>query len=230
MKNQYDEKYNALLDSSAEVMSRIKFERTQGRLVFPESENVFRCLEVPVDEIRCVFVGMDPYPTYTKKNGKIIPEATGRSFEVASFKSWLKKTERASLRNILKALYYYKTGEVVSLPVVREKMKSKEFLLPPPTEWFDTMQAQGVVFLNASLTVEAGKPNSHQKLWAGFMQQYAELIVRLNKEAKWILAGKDAQNRFGDVVPKENQICCSHPRMAGFVTECPFKEVDIKWV
>lgn len=52
---------------------------------------------------------------------------------------------------------------------------------------------QGVLLLNTSLTVEAGKPNSHKDLWADFgVNVLRELNMRQNKPLVFILWGSMA--------------------------------------
>ena len=179
-----------------------------------------------VKEVRCVLVGMEPYASFRAKDNMIIPAATGRSFEVAFVDDWQSKYKQASLRNIYKSLYFLKTGNIKTM----EEIRHSDFALLPPHQWFDTMEKEGVMFLNASLSVRANETGSHMALWDNFMTQMVRFISQQYPHAKWILAGADAQKRFEDILPKENIIACSHPRLSKFVKECPFKETSVQWV
>ena len=109
---------------------------------FPPKELIFNAFKkVPFSKLKAVIVGQDPY---IKDN-----EATGLCFSVP------KETRcPPSLKNIYKAL---------------KKDKKVDFKEPKPVhgdleKWAD----QGVLMLNASLTVQAGKSNSHAKCgWLG---------------------------------------------------------------
>ena len=213
-------------------------------IYFPVMKNIFNFAKTPISEIESVFVGMDPYPSWKNVDyydfiddnevialttgEKIVPEATGRSFEVRSIDSWNEKFKQTSLRNILKALYYLKTKKLDSLTTIRKNINNGLFIIDKPHEWFDLMEGRGVVFLNASLTVKMDEPNSHEKLWNNFMTNLVIYINNKNPDIKWILAGKAAETRFAHLV--NNPIISSHPRINKFITECPFSRVDLTWM
>lgn len=195
----------------------------------PRNGDVLRFLMTDFKNLKCIIVGMDPYPTLYKKFGVEIPVATGRSFEVGNMDSWLQKVPQASVRNILCAAYYALTGVKKPLADIRDEIESGEFVIPSPPCWFDNLEKHGVLWLNAALTVEPGKPGSHQKYWDDFMIDLARYIAE-NSDAVWMLWGNNAQERFGDIIPIEKQIRCQHPRMQGFIDENPFKQVsNIDW-
>ena len=197
---------------------------------FPSAEHVLRFAEIDPANLRCVIVGMDPYPSHTVGNhGEIIPEATGRSFEVASVKDWGDKYRQASLRNILKAIYYMERGQVPTMEALREELATGRFPILPPHAWWDSLEQQGVLFLNASLTVLPDHPGTHTAIWDSFVTDLMTFIAEKAPAAVWLLWGNVAQAR----VPAEvtNRICASHPRLPQFVTECPFAKVsEIRWL
>lgn len=55
--------------------------------------------------------------------------------------------------------------------------------------WGENLAEQGVLLLNTSLTVERGKPNSHQELWKEFTDKIVEKLLREKSEIVWILWG-----------------------------------------
>lgn len=196
---------------------------------YPTEKNVLRFLENDFNNIQYIIVGMDPYPSSFIKEGVETPQATGRSFEVASISSWNEKFKQSSLRNILKTIYLNETGQKKSLEEIREEIKSGTFRILSPHEWYDNLEKQGVIFLNATLTVEPGKPNSHVSLWDAFME---DLIVHIdsNSDAKWLLWGNDAKKRVFDLVREDQCILSCHPRLAQFVDEnCFAKTHNIDW-
>ncbi|MFW6310335.1 MAG: hypothetical protein ACOC1D_04465, partial [Prolixibacteraceae bacterium] len=58
----------------------------------PPADKVLRFLEVPLDQIKVIILGQDPYP----QPGV----ATGRAFEVGTLKSWNEPFKNISLKNI----------------------------------------------------------------------------------------------------------------------------------
>ena len=71
---------------------------------------------------------------------------------------------------------------------------------------------QKVLLLNSALTVESGKPNSHEKL--GWEKLTDKIINQLSKRGKmiFVLWGKSAQKKFTLIDQKHNKILeASHP-------------------
>lgn len=198
---------------------------------FPDEQNVLRFLNMDFLKIKYVIMGMEPYPSSFTRGGKTIPEATGRSFEVASLKDkqWSDKFKQSSLRNMIKAIYYNYTGEKISLDELRMKMSDGTFAIAPPGEWFDRMEDQGVLFLNATLTVEPYHADTHTKLWDKFM---SDLIMHISRETdvKWMLWGGKAKERVLPLVNPDSCILSMHPRLDGFIEQNCFQYAnDINW-
>ena len=134
---------------------------------------------VPFDQIKCVIVGQDPY---IKEN-----EAMGLCFSVPkSIKC------PPSLKNIYKAL---------------TKDKKVNFQSPNPvhgdlTKWAE----QGVLLLNATLTVRKGVSNSHAKKygWEEFTDAVIEAISKKQEKVVFILWGAFAQKKAAKVDNKRH--------------------------
>ena len=106
-----------------------------SKTIFPPKNLIFNAFSTtPWDKIKVVIIGQDPYPNPG--------DAMGLSFSVP-------KTQPipGSLRNIYKCL---------------EKDKKINFIRPKHGDLISWAE-QGVFLLNATLTVECKKPNSHQK-------------------------------------------------------------------
>jgi uracil-DNA glycosylase len=199
---------------------------------YPLEENVLRFTETDLANIKYVIVGMEPYCTEYIKNGQTIPEATGRSFEVGSLldKKWDAKFKQSSLRNIIKTIYYNETGELISMEQLREKINDNSFKISQPKEWFDSMEKQGVLFLNATLTVQPHKVDSHTKLWTEFMNKLI-LFIAEEQSPQWLLWGNKATDRVEPLIDKEMIIKCSHPRVNNFCLENCFQYADkVNWL
>ena len=94
------------------------------------------------------------------------------------------------------------------------------------------MEAQGVLFLNSTLTVEAGKPGSHQKLWEPFREKLIPYLEQMG--CVFMLWGNNAQTEvpvyLSDAAKTAQVLTAPHPRMAEFVTNNTFREApDINW-
>ena len=126
---------NALAEVEPQVHHMGDFLRGEiaaGRRYLPASANILRAFTIPFDSIKVLIVGQDPYPTPG--------HPVGLSFCVAPE---VKPIPR-SLTNIYKEL-----TDDLGIP-----MPASGDLTP----W----TSQGVMLLNRCLTVEAGKPGSHQ--------------------------------------------------------------------
>jgi uracil-DNA glycosylase len=85
--------------------------------------------------------------------------------------------------------YAFAVNEGVKIPVSLEKILaesgSTDRTLRP---WID----QGVLLLNAALTVEAGNPNSHTKYWLPFINGVVDYISKHTEFCIWMLWGSKA--------------------------------------
>lgn len=116
-------------------MGRILRDRIEhGERIAPASKNILRAFTIPFDSIKVLIVGQDPYPTPGY--------AVGLSFSVAPNVRPLPK----SLINIYKEL------------------EDDLHIAPPINGDLTPWTHRGVELLNRCLTVQIGRPNSHQNL------------------------------------------------------------------
>lgn len=91
---------------------------------------------------------------------------------------------------------------------------------------------QGVLLLNTVLTVEAGRPNSHQGIgWEIFTDQVIASLNARNKPVIFILWGKNAQEKAQLITAEQHKIIQSaHPSpfaaYRGFFGSRPFSQVN----
>ncbi|KAB8300597.1 uracil-DNA glycosylase [Bifidobacterium apri] len=148
----------------------LRAEIAAGRHYLPAGRNVLRAFTIPFDSIKVLIVGQDPYPTPG--------HPVGLSFCVAPDVHPLPK----SLINIYKEL-------------------SDDLGVPTPINGDLTPWTQrGVMLLNRCLTVQTGRPNSHQgKGWEHITDQAIRALnARTDQEGKpkplvAILWGRNAQ-------------------------------------
>lgn len=196
---------------------------------YPNKEKVLRFLNTDLSLVKYIVVGMEPYPSYDYIHN--CPQATGRSFEVSELRgeTWDYPIKQASLRNILKALYYNQTGQKASISQVRSAIHCGRFQIVNPDEWFDCMERQGVIFLNSTLTYGIGcQQQVHKMIWKQFRQILVPYLAQ--KDIVWMLWGKDAQNEISPYLPENKILTAPHPRLDAFVTQNTFQYAkDVDW-
>lgn len=156
----------------------------KGEAFYPEKENVLRFLETDKNNIKVVIVGMEPYPSAYESDGRFYPVATGRSFEIRNISDWGSKYKQSSMRNILKCIYYNERGVKPSMEELRSEIASGEFPILQPRAWFNSMEEQGVLFLNATLTVRQGVAGTkfHEDIWAEFVTILIQELEKFSPE------------------------------------------------
>ena len=149
-----------------------------------------------------VILGQDPYPT--------VGHAHGLCFSALPKVKPLPK----SLINIYKEL--------------QEDLGIDNFHTPYLQPWAE----QGVLLLNAVLTVEAGKPNSHQGVgWEQFTDKIIEVVNQECHNVVFVLWGAYAQKKGGAIDTTKHLIIKSpHPSplsaYRGFFGSRPFSRIN----
>jgi len=169
----------------------------------PSSNRVFHFLTLPLNEVRVVILGQDPYP----RKGV----ATGRAFEVGTLKSWHDSFNNISLKNIIRAIYYAYHHQYLKYNEIKEKLEHS-FPILPPGKFFKRWEKQGVLLLNTSFTCETGKPNSHESLWYPFTQELLRYIHQKNDRIIWFIWGNNAKS-ITSKIKINHKIESMHPMM-----------------
>jgi len=193
---------NFLTRETKELISQIEEKVTQ-KIFTPSADKVLRFLEVPLDKIKVIILGQDPYP----QPGV----ATGRAFEVGTLKSWNEPFKNVSLKNILRAIYQSYSGETIKFSELKQKLDN-EFPVLPPNKLFSHWEREGVLMINTAFTCETGKPGSHKKQWEEFTQLILKFLQTNTKEATWFLWGSHAQEATENL-DLQNFIATHHPMM-----------------
>lgn len=155
--------------------------------VFPESHLVFRAFELcPKEKVRVVIFGQDPYPTEHK--GK--PIANGLAFSTPRELNCI----TTSLKNIYTEL----------------KNCYPELKIPDHGD-LSSWCSEGVLLLNASLTVFKEEPRSHYNLWTGFIYKIISEICKSSQPIVFFLWGRDAQSLEDAIVGNHVIFRAVHP-------------------
>jgi len=142
--------------------------KVNGRF-YPDNNYLFRAFDLtPLQRVKVVIVGQDPYHGV---NPDGTPQAQGMCFSV-------KRGSKIppSLINIYKELKNTVPG----------------FITPHHgdlTRW----ARQGVLLMNACLTVRPHNPGCHKELWLGFVKKVINAILEVNPNAIFVVWGKKAQ-------------------------------------
>lgn len=188
---------------SAEVTRLGDFLRAEvasGRGYLPAGEHVLRAFSRPLDEVKVLIVGQDPYPTPG--------HAVGLSFSVAPD---VRPVPR-SLQNI-----YAEMGTDLGLP-------------PPSNGDLSPWADQGVLLLNRVLTVRPGAAGSHRgKGWETVTAQAIQALVERGGPLVAILWGRDARD-LGPALGQVPRIESAHPSplsaRGGFFGSRPFSRAN----
>ncbi|RKR83961.1 uracil-DNA glycosylase [Mucilaginibacter gracilis] len=190
-------------DYMVNLKNILQTEKASNQIIYPRSKDIFNAFrETPFTNLKVVILGQDPY------HG--VNQAHGLSFSVQKGVA-----VPPSLQNIYKELQTDIAG----------------FKIPAHgdlTEWAQ----QGVLLLNATLTVRANTAGSHQKLgWEIFTDKVISEISNNKKGIVFILWGKFAQAKAQLIDGEKHHILKSpHPSpfsaYSGFFGSGPFSKTN----
>ncbi len=167
-----------LASATGQQLAQFLRERlARGALVYPPKP--FRALELtPLAQVKVVILGQDPYHGPGQAEGLAFSVAPGVPMP-------------PSLRNIFKE-------------IARDPLLGKS-TLPAPTDGSLVRWAQqGVLLLNACLTVEDGRPASHaQRGWEALTDAIVSAVSSLEEPVVFLLWGAHAQAKQGLIAAHE---------------------------
>lgn len=168
----------------AQLKEFLKQEKLAGKTIYPAGNLIFNAFSsTPFDKVRVVLIGQDPY------HG--VGQACGLSFSVPNG-----VRVPPSLLNIYKEL----ASDIEGFQIPKHGNLEK---------WAE----QGILLLNATLTVEASKAGSHQKKgWETFTDA---VIDRLNAQKEgiiFLLWGRYAQDKGAKIdTTRHHVLKAAHP-------------------
>src|SRR5215203_7119782 len=185
-----------------QIVLHLKTEKSQNKTIYPPGSHIFNAFDTtPIDKVKVVILGQDPYHGPRQAHGLCFSVQNGVA-------------PPPSLINIFKELH-----EDVGAPI-------------PKHGHLEKWAKQGVLLLNASLTVRAAEPMSHSKLgWEVFTNTVIEKISRLKKHVVFVLWGKFAQQKQSLIDDEKHYIIKSaHPSPLsahnGFFGSRPFSRTN----
>jgi uracil-DNA glycosylase len=178
-------------------------QKKAGKVIYPKSDDIFNAFKLtPFDNVKVVILGQDPYH---RPN-----QAHGLSFSVQKGNK-----HPPSLKNIFKEL----TEDIVGFetPIDGDL-----------TQWAQ----QGVLLINATLTVNAGLAGSHQQQgWEIFTDKVIATLSEKREDLIFILWGKFAQAKEELIDSAKHHIIKSHhpspfSAYGGFFGSKPFSKTN----
>ncbi|KFZ31311.1 uracil-DNA glycosylase [Pseudidiomarina salinarum] len=186
-----------------DLLDRVGAERAAGKTIYPPPDKVFNAFKLtPLHKVNVVIIGQDPYHGPGQAHGLCFSVPKG-----------VKKPP--SLRNIFKALKH-------DFPDYEE----------PTHGNLEHWAEQGVLLLNAVLTVEQGKAHSHVGWgWERFTDKVIEQIDRHCEGVVFLLWGNYAQKKADFVDGNRHHVLTTvHPSPLsahrGFLTCGHFAETN----
>ncbi|WP_131537340.1 uracil-DNA glycosylase [Pedobacter nototheniae] len=171
-------------DYMIKLKAFLQDEKQNNKVIYPKGADIFNALNTtPFDEVKVVILGQDPY------HG--VGQAHGLSFSVQRG-----MTVPPSLKNIYKELQTdiegFKTPNHGNL-----------------THWAE----QGVLLLNATLTVRASEAGSHQNQgWEIFTDEIIKALSQKREHLVFLLWGKYAQQKAALIDEKKHYVLtAAHP-------------------
>lgn len=161
----------------------LKQEKAAGKVIYPPGPRIFAAFnETPVDQVKVVIIGQDPYHGEGQANGLCFSVARG-------------VRKPPSLLNIFKEL-------------------QADLGVPVPVDGnLDAWAGQGVLLLNATLTVRANEAGSHQnKGWEQFTDAVIRAVSSHCNGVVFLLWGRFAQAK-ADLIDKSRHYIleAAHP-------------------
>lgn len=152
-----------------QLSSFLRAEKARGARIFPPGKQMFAALNLtPVDKVKVVIIGQDPYHGPNQAHGLCFSVLPGTPLP-------------PSLRNILK--------EIQSDLGVQQEIRPDRGCL---TSWAQ----QGVLLLNAVLSVEQSRAGSHQnKGWEQFTDAVVRELCQAREGLVFMLWGSYAQKK-----------------------------------
>lgn len=163
----------------------LRAEKQARKIVYPKGSNIFHALDLtPLPDVKVVIIGQDPYHGRDQAHGLCFSVLPGVQLP-------------PSLVNIFREI-----NDDLGAPG-RQLHDDKGCLIP----W----ARQGVLLLNAVLTVEQGRAGAHQgRGWEAFTDEVVQVLNREREGLVFLLWGSYAQKK-GAIVDRERHCVLTAP-------------------
>jgi uracil-DNA glycosylase len=168
-----------------------------GEPIYPPPQLIFNAFALcPFDSVRVVILGQDPYHGAGQAHGLCFSVQDGVKIP-------------PSLQNVYKE--------------IRDDLDMSAHITKPLESGnLEKWAKQGVLLLNATLTVAAGKPNSHQGLgWETFTDAVIQKISDERNHVVFLLWGAYAQKK-GVIIDRKKHLVLEAPHPSPFSAHSGF--------
>ena len=165
--------------------------REDGKRFTPPLKYVFRAFEeCPVDKLKVIMIGQDPYPQLNVADG-------------LAFSCSLTQKPQPSLKNIFEAIEH----------TIHEDFPTHQD--PDLKRWAN----QGVLLLNSALTCQVDKVGSHYAVWQEFIAYVMDILNYTDSGLIFVLMGKQAQELEGLIGEHHHVLKTTHPAYASYTKQ-----------
>jgi uracil-DNA glycosylase len=163
----------------------LKLEKQADKTIYPPGDEIFRALDLtPLPDVNVVVIGQDPYHGPGQAHGLCFSVQRG-------------VRQPPSLKNIFKE--------------IRREFADAANRLDGERGCLEPWSRQGVLLLNAVLTVERGQAGSHQgRGWESFTDAVVEVLNRERRHLVFLLWGSYAQKKAA-MVDRNQHLVLSAP-------------------
>jgi uracil-DNA glycosylase len=180
--------YSSDFDNIITQLARLSMD---GKRFTPTLKQMFRAFEeCPVNELKVVIVGQDPYPQIGVADG--VAFSCGNTMELQPSLSYM-------LDEINRTVY---KGHPGSLDV-------------DLTRWSN----QGILLLNTALTTTVGKIGQHYALWKPFMAYLFDYLTWNESGIVYVYMGKQAKEWSEAVNDNNYKFFVTHPASAAYANQ-----------
>jgi uracil-DNA glycosylase len=167
-------------------------EKHQRKAVYPQGKNIFAALDMtPLPKVKVVIIGQDPYHGPNQAHGLCFSVQPGVA-------------QPPSLVNIFQEINEDMSNDSAASETSQRRIEPGHGCLKP---WAN----QGVLLLNAVLTVIRGRAGSHQgRGWETFTDRVVELVNHNRENAVFLLWGSYAQKK-GAMLDRSRHLVLQSP-------------------
>lgn len=171
------------------IVTFLKEQKDNKITYFPDGKDVYRAFRAtPLEKVRVVIVGQDPYP----KPGF----ANGMAFA----------TDNAQIPVSLKVMFDGIEDDAKNGLDLEKPLRQGNLM-----HWAE----QGILLLNTALTIEAEKPGSHAEIWKPFTENLIENLTAVKRDLIWVGLGAPARKFLEKVNVFRNFVyLAEHPAAA----------------
>lgn len=181
------------------IISQLAVLAQDGKRFTPPLKSIFRAFEeCPIDQLKVVIVGQDPYPQFGVADG--ISFSCSNTNELQPSLSYI--------FDEITRTFYNGHPECVDVNLTR---------------WSN----QGILMLNTALTTTVGKSGQHYHIWKPFTAFLFDYLTWNQNGLVYIYLGKEAREWSESVNDNNYKLFASHPASAAYLKSKTWNSQEI---